>query len=77
MKKVSAVISLVILFAVFFQTSPFIGIPGTAIFVMLIISPFLVIYMVYVILKHGKPSGNTFDEKFYDDLDYKRNGIEE
>jgi hypothetical protein len=28
--------------------------------------------MVYVILRFGKPSKYTFEEKFYDDLDYSR-----
>jgi hypothetical protein len=32
---------------------------------------------VYVILKYGKPSEHTFEERFYDDWDYKRNGREE
>jgi hypothetical protein len=28
--------------------------------------------MAYVILNYGKPSKYTFEERFYDDLDYKR-----
>jgi ABC-type Na+ efflux pump permease subunit len=36
------------------------------------ISPFLVIWMVYRVLKYGKPSGRTFSEHFYDDEEYKR-----
>jgi len=44
---------------------------------MFFLSPFLVLYMGYVILKYGKPSGSTFDERFYDDWDYRRNGKEE
>jgi Flp pilus assembly protein TadB len=39
---------------------------------MFIISPFLVIWMVYRVLRYGKPSGRTFSEYFYDDVDHKR-----
>ncbi len=77
MKKVTIVVFLVTLYLFFYQGSPFIGIADEAIVAMFILSPFLVIYMVYVVLKYGEPSGSTFDEKFYDDLDYKRNGKEE
>jgi hypothetical protein len=45
--------------------------------VLFLLSPLPVLYMVYVILVHGKPSGETFDDKFYDDWDYRRNGKEE
>jgi len=44
---------------------------------MFLLSPFMVISMVYVILKFGEPSKHTFDERFYDDWDYTRNGKEE
>lgn len=67
MKKVRIVITLVTLFAVLYNISPFIGVPGNAIIAMFILSPFLVIYMAYIILKYGKPSGHTFDERFYED----------
>jgi hypothetical protein len=40
---------------------------------MFILSPFVVIYMAYVILKYGKPSKHTFEERFYEDHDYERN----
>jgi hypothetical protein len=67
MKKVWIVIFLVTLFAVFYNISPFIGVPDKAIIAMFFISPAAVLFMVYVILKYGEPSGATFDEKFYDD----------
>ncbi len=69
MKKVPVVIAFVTLFAVFYQVSPFIGVPMWGIATMFILSPFLVIYMAWVILKYGKPSGHTFDERFYDDVE--------
>jgi hypothetical protein len=68
MKKVPVVVSLVTLFAVFFNIAPYIRVPDTFMFLMFFISPFLVGYMAYVILKYGKPSGTTFDEQFYDDV---------
>jgi hypothetical protein len=77
MKKVPIAIAFVSLYLLFYQATPYIGIPDTAIITMFIISPFLVVTMVYIILKYGEPSKFTFDEKFYDDLDYKRNGKEE
>jgi uncharacterized membrane protein len=77
MKKVTLVVTIVTLFAVFYQAAPFIGVADEFIFAMFFISPFLVLYMAYVIMKFGKPSGHTFDEKFYDDVDYRRNGKEE
>jgi len=44
---------------------------------MFLLSPLVVTYMAYVILKYGKPSEYTFEERFYDDYDYIRNGREE
>lgn len=72
MKKVEIVIIIVTLYAILFQLTPVIGFPDQVISPMFFLSPFLVIYMVYVILKHGKQSQYTFDEKFYDDWDYDR-----
>ena len=76
MKKLPVVISIVTLYALFFQLIPFTGIPVNIISGMFFLSPFLVIYMVYVILKYGKPSPYTFEERFYDDYNYIRNGKE-
>lgn len=72
MKKPAIVITLATLYLIIFQLSPYIGASDEAIIAMFILSPFIVIYMAYVILKYGKPSGNTFEERFYDDFDYKR-----
>jgi len=69
MKRVYKVIALVTLFAVVYQLSPYVGFPAGAVFTMFLIAPLLVIYMVYVILKSGTPSGHTFDERFYDDFE--------
>ena len=72
MKRPAIIISVATLFLIFFQLSPHVGIPDEAIIAMFILSPFIVIYMAYVILKYGKPSKYTFDEKFYEDHDYIR-----
>ena len=77
MKKVPAVITIATLYALFFQLTPYIGIPDQFIFGMFLLSPLVVLYMAYVILKYGKPSEYTFEERFYDDYDYIRNGREE
>lgn len=70
------VVTIVTLFFIFFQVAPFIGISEEWMYTMFFISPFVLIYMVFVVLKNGEPSKYTFDERFYDDLDYKRNNID-
>ena len=77
MKDLKHVIGLASLFVVVYHSAPFIGIPAEVIALMFVLSPFVVLWMVYSILKHGKPSGHTFDERFYDDWNYERNGKEE
>jgi hypothetical protein len=77
MKKAEVVVTLVTIYAVIFQAAPFLGFGEQLIFSMFFLSPFFVLYMVYMVLKFGEPSRHTFDERFYDDWDYKRNGVEE
>jgi hypothetical protein len=72
MKKPAIIISFSTLYLILFQLSPYIGVPEEAIIAMFILSPFIVIYMAYVILKYGKPSKYTFEERFYEDHDYER-----
>ena len=74
MKKPAVIISLATFYLLFFKASPHIGIPDEGIIAMFILSPFIVIYMAYVILRYGKPSKHTFEERFYEDHDYERNG---
>jgi len=73
MKKPAIIIAISTLYLILFQASPYIDIPDEAIIAMFILSPFIVIYMAYVILKYGKPSKHTFEERFYEDHDYERN----
>ncbi|MGZ4049341.1 MAG: hypothetical protein ACXVNN_08255 [Bacteroidia bacterium] len=77
MKKVPFVITIATLYALFFQIAPYIGVPDQIIFGMFLFSPCVILYMAYVILKYGKPSPYTFEERFYDDFNYIRNGREE
>jgi hypothetical protein len=72
MKKTTAVIAFATLYLVVFQLAPFIRLSDEIIIAMFILSPFVVIYMVYIVLKYGKPSQHTFDEKFYEDHNYRR-----
>lgn len=39
------------------------GSPDNLVIDMFILSPFLVVYMAYVILRYGKPSSYIFDER--------------
>ena len=75
MKKPVIIIVLSTIYLVIFQLSPHLGIPDEAIIAMFILSPIIVIYMAYVILKYGKPSKHSFEEKFYEDIDYERKDV--
>jgi multisubunit Na+/H+ antiporter MnhG subunit len=70
--KVQIVIAAVTLFAVVYQVMAFTDVGAGAALILFLLSPFAVCYMAYVVLKHGKPSDSTFDEKFYEDRDAKR-----
>lgn len=72
MKKPGIVIVLATIYVLLFHSSPLMGVPDEFIIAMFILAPFVVIYMVYVVLKYGKPSNHTFEERFYDDYDHKR-----
>lgn len=67
MKRTLSIVALVTLYAFFFQASPWIGVSDEVIVNMFLFSPFLVIFMAYYILRYGKPSSHTFDDRFYDD----------
>ena len=69
MKKASVIITLLTLFAVFYSIAPFVDLSDKLIFGMFLVLPFLVLYIAYFILKHGKPSGYTFNNRYYDDLE--------
>ena len=61
MRNVTAVVSFVTLCALLYQSA----ILMSLILSLFALSPFLVIYMVYVVLKYGSPVPDTFEDKFY------------
>lgn len=77
MKPILFPIILVTVFAVVYNLLPYLGANENQIAALFAISPFAVIWMVYRILKDGIPSEKTWDEHFYEDHPYKRNGKEE
>lgn len=64
--KVATIITVVILFAIFYQVAPSLGVGYKYMVAMFFAAPLLLLYMVYAILKYGKASGHTFDERYYD-----------
>lgn len=69
MKNVKIVVTVATLYLIIFNILLYTGVAKQLVFLMLTFSPFVLIYMVYVILKYGKSSNYTFEEKFYDDWD--------
>jgi hypothetical protein len=76
MEKIKYPVLLVTAFAFLYQFTPFLGASEKLIFALFLLSPLVVIWLVYKVLKDGKPSRFTWDEKFYDDSDYMRVGKE-
>lgn len=64
--KVAVIITAVTLFALFYAVAPYLGIGYEYMVLMFFAAPFLLLYMVYAILKYGKASGHTFEERYYD-----------
>ena len=73
MKRPAVIIFLATLYLLFFHASPILAVPNWVIIALFILSPLVVIYIVYTILKYRKPPKYTFEERFYEDLDYGRN----
>ena len=69
MKRSVIVITLATLYVLLFRSSPLMNIPDEFIIAMFILSPIVLIYRVYVVLKYRKPSGHTFEKRFYEDFD--------
>ncbi len=76
MQKIKWPIIIVTAYLVFYNSTPIFGFSPDTVIAMYIASPVLLLWMVYKILKDGVPSERTFDEYFYDDYDYRRNGSE-
>jgi len=73
MKRPAVIIFLATLYLLFFNASPHLDVPNWVIIALFILSPLVMIYMVYVVFKYGKPSKYTFEERFYEDHNYERN----
>lgn len=77
MKQIKVPVFLVTALAVIYQLSPYIGFNAQLIFLLFLLLPFAMIWMVYRILKVGAPIEKTWEEYFYEDHAYKRRGREE
>lgn len=77
MEKIKWPVIIVTAYAFFYQFTPAIGFSDQVIMTLFMVSPIPVLWMVYKILKNGIPSQRTFDEYFYEDVDYKRNRIQD
>jgi hypothetical protein len=71
MKKPAVVVTLVSLFVLIYQLSPFLGFAEHLIFRMYLLSPFLLGYMAYIIIRYGKGPSQTFEDAFYEDYPAK------
>ena len=71
MKKLHIPVILVTLYLCLYAAIPELGLPMNLFFVMLGLSPLLVIGLVYWVLKKGVASERTWEEGyFYDDAEY-------
>ncbi|HMK17664.1 MAG TPA: hypothetical protein VK492_05695 [Chitinophagaceae bacterium] len=73
MKRPAVIIFLATLYLLFFNASPHLDVPNWVIITLFILSPIVVSYMAYVILKSSKSSKYTFEERFYEHHNYERN----
>ncbi len=67
MKSPATVIAIATIYLLVFQLAILLDFEAGLIFTLLSFSPFIILYMAYIILRYGHPSKHTFDEKFYDD----------
>lgn len=68
---------LVTFFAFAYQATPYMGLNENVIIALFLFSPIAVIWMVYRVLRDGRPSPHTWEDRFYDDFEYQRQGREE
>jgi membrane protein implicated in regulation of membrane protease activity len=72
MEKIKTPILLATLYLLIYTLVSFIpGLPALAV-LLFSLSPIVVIWMVYRVLKDGEPSQYTFEEVFYEDHPYRR-----
>jgi hypothetical protein len=77
MEKLKMPVVFVSLLVFIYAVSPFLGFSDRAVFIFFLLLPVPVIWMVLRILKDGTPSSKKWDEYFYEDNQYIRNGKEE
>ncbi|MES2329063.1 MAG: hypothetical protein V4539_05625 [Bacteroidota bacterium] len=67
MKKITLAVTIAVIYLIAYLTAVCASADIKILFGMFILSPFVLIFMVYTVLKHGTPSKYTFDERRYDD----------
>ncbi|MCW3091523.1 MAG: hypothetical protein JWP81_2592 [Ferruginibacter sp.] len=73
MKKIKWPVILVTAYAFFYRLAPHLGFPDSVVLSMFVMSPVVVCWLAYKILKDGARCEKTFDEYFYEDVEYRRN----
>ncbi|HBH23333.1 MAG TPA: hypothetical protein DDY13_07905 [Cytophagales bacterium] len=68
MEKIKFPILFTTYFIIILNLLPFLGVAYAIIAGMLFVAPFIVIWMVWRVLKDGIPSEHTFDEVWYEDV---------
>ena len=68
MKKVWRVVAFTVLFALIYNLAPLWNVPIEALAVGFVLAPFIILYMVWVVLRYGKPSRHTFNDRYYEDI---------
>lgn len=75
MNKIRISVITVSLFVLIFQIGIYLF-SESLLYSMFAISPFLMAWMIYTVLRFGKSASTSFDDKFYEDHSYNRNGKE-
>ncbi len=45
--------------------------------ILFILSPLLVVWLAYIVLRYGEASGRTFDDYYYDDVNIRSDKLRE
>ncbi len=77
MKKLQYPLTATTLFWLFCQVLPLLGASDQVMLCCLALAPLPVLWMLYRILKDGQPAEEDWDDRFYEDHAYRRNGKEE
>ena len=72
MDKVQFSIFLTTTILLFYTMTPFLGVSAALISSIFLLLNGLLIWMVVQVLKHGVPSGRTFDDTWYDDVNLEK-----